>query len=1416
MNLPSELINQFVKVTNDKTPAKKEAIVYGTAVKHEGVTYVKIDGSDLLTPVTSTADAIPGERVTVMIKNHQATITGNMSSPAARTEDVQNVLEETGDMGNKITEFEIAIGNKADVKELNAANARIDTLHTDNATIKQNLSAANAEIDTLQANEATIKQQLNANTANIETLNTTKLSAEIADAKYATIENLNATNAEVHNFEATYGDFENLATNKFAALEAEIEKLEAGEISVEALKATFATIVQLEAERARIADLEAEVGDIDTLIFGSATGSTIQTSFANAVIAQLGAAQIKSAMIESIVASKIASGDIITDNVRVKSADGKLLISDQTIQISDNNQVRVQIGKDASNDYSINIWDADGNLMFSKGGITDKAIKGAIIRNNMVSDDANIAAHKLDIDSLFDEINGSANTIKSTKVLLDEQGQTLDIAFKALTTDVSELQNSVSSQGTEIGVIQGQISTKIWQQDINTAKNEIGEVTDSLSTQYNTLKQTVDGNSSTIASHTSQISKKADSSTVTAVSDKVTSLESNLSGFKTTVSDTYATKSALSTTDTKATNAATAAANAQSGVNSLANRVSSAETSITQTANTLETKASKTEVTEAVKNITVGGRNLFENSGELTSSAIQYYSCPERTITTGEDSTVPSGKYIAFTMGESDGTFKGGPYLAASFGKQIPKMIEGETYTVSVWAKCSTAKTQGIMSAEFLNGKSSVIPALSTEWQRYIITGTYNGHTTASVAITFYYASLWKTGDVFYISSPMVEYGNKASDWKPAPEDMATNVDLTSVKDRVTSAETKITQNSTDISSIASRTSIVENRVSSAETKTNQNANSISAVASRTTANESAIAALELDAEGLTARLGTAETNISTAQTTANTAKTNAATAQSTANTAKTNAAAAQSTANTANSTANTALTNTKLQSDVTNYAQLNDDTAEYWGFTADNTADGHWYTMKVLARDKFISEWHQCKGGESFKVSFEISTSCKGNSTNGGTDSTYRGTAIGLYGYNAAGTSTGISYSTRITASADAPATVVSCIVRVSSSARKFRVFVQTESWSNFSGTIKIRNVRVDKVDEEASKTATNYLNFSSSGLVVGDHTAGTLKKNVLIDSDSVDIRDGSTVLASFGANTVELGKKAENSTIELCGGAGKITAEGDDEYDWNASLKMKSTNLNFESERNFQYTHRTSTDGKSTAYTKVSASTSLPQIYADTDGDGVSTHVDDGIDTGVGINVEAEDTVRNKRKDAGISATAKISRNNVVTDWDLVRAQMYARDWTSNKDNFLRVFPDRTTMSQPLELSGITFTGKNKILWSGSWYMTSGHTATLSEAVSKQPNGIVLVFSEYIDGAVSNTAFHCFFVPKQIVASHAGVGHCMQMTSSNLAYFATKYVYISDTKIVGNDNNTLTGASNSGITRACNRFIMRYVIGV
>ena len=120
-------------------------------------------------------------------------------------------------------------------------------------------------------------------------------------------------------------------------------------------------------------------------------------------------------------------------------------------------------------------------------------------------------------------------------------------------------------------------------------------------------------------------------------------------------------------------------------------------------------------------------------------------------------------------------------------------------------------------------------------------------------------------------------------------------------------------------------------------------------------------------------------------------------------------------------------------------------------------------------------------------------------------------------------------------------------------------------------------------------------------------------------------------------------------------------------------------------------------------------------------------------------------------------------------------------------------------------------------KLLWDeGVYYMTATQTANLSEAVSKQKNGIILVFSEYANGAASDTAFHCFFVPKTQVAAHPGKDYVFTLATSKFAYMATKCVYIHDTKIVGHADNNQTGSGTSGITFTNNRFVLRYVFGI
>ena len=80
------------------------------------------------------------------------------------------------------------------------------------------------------------------------------------------------------------------------------------------------------------------------------------------------------------------------------------------------------------------------------------------------------------------------------------------------------------------------------------------------------------------------------------------------------------------------------------------------------------------------------------------------------------------------------------------------------------------------------------------------------------------------------------------------------------------------------------------------------------------------------------------------------------------------------------------------------------------------------------------------------------------------------------------------------------------------------------------------------------AAKTATNYLKGSEDGLVVGNMTDEILGSNVLIDPDSVNIRDGDTILAKYSEKKIELGLNSEDSIIELCGGIGTISSKSDE----------------------------------------------------------------------------------------------------------------------------------------------------------------------------------------------------------------------------------------------------------------------------
>lgn len=301
-----------------------------------------------------------------------------------------------------------------------------------------------------------------------------KVDAEWVKANTVQAETIISINNDLENIRNNY-----LKSNVAEITYATIESLKSLSGEFADLKAT-----DFEAIKASVKDLNVDVEKVNTLLFGSATGTTITTDFANSVVSVIGNAQITSAMIKDLAFDKLTGIDINTTVMNVHSEDGKSIWKDNTIQISDKDRVRIQLGKDAAGDYNIYIWDKDGKLMFDPlYGVQEAGIKKAIIRNDMVSDNAAISGKKLDIDSVFSVMNADkSNTFKASKIHVDTTEQTLESTFQTIN---SYIDGGSDAWGSTMLQAKTFIEHKLWWTDTDEEGN-------SVKSKFNDVKTTLD------------------------------------------------------------------------------------------------------------------------------------------------------------------------------------------------------------------------------------------------------------------------------------------------------------------------------------------------------------------------------------------------------------------------------------------------------------------------------------------------------------------------------------------------------------------------------------------------------------------------------------------------------------------------------------------------------------------------------------------------------------------------------------------------------------------------------------------------------------------------------------------------------------------------------------------------------------
>lgn len=221
MELSNNLISQFAKL-NSKTNSTSGELVYGTTVMQGSKLFVNIDGSDTITPVVTTSDVKPGERVTVMIKDHSATIMGNITNPSAGTEEMGKVLDEYDTIIAKIGNFELVVADKVSTDQLDAKLAIIDSALIGKASVAE----------------------LNAVKATIKDLNVSKLEADIANINQAII-----NKADIADLDAIHADIDLLEADV-----ANINTLIGGHLTMDNIQSLVLTSSKVTVDNAFIKD----------------------------------------------------------------------------------------------------------------------------------------------------------------------------------------------------------------------------------------------------------------------------------------------------------------------------------------------------------------------------------------------------------------------------------------------------------------------------------------------------------------------------------------------------------------------------------------------------------------------------------------------------------------------------------------------------------------------------------------------------------------------------------------------------------------------------------------------------------------------------------------------------------------------------------------------------------------------------------------------------------------------------------------------------------------------------------------------------------------------------------------------------------------------------------------------------------
>ena len=367
MSLSAKLVSDFVALTNEDTSKEENSTTYGTVVSSSGQLWVQIDGANtgILTPIESVASVKEGDRVKVSIKNHTATIIGNLSSPSAGIIDLNNTNE-------NITKIDNILSHKITTDEITAVKGYFDELISETGKFEE-LSAVTAELNSLKAQYADIDK---INASDVEALN-----------------------GKFENIKAELGKFTSIDTGVIEALKGKITSL-SGYFS----NFTYVSAEKLSAVVGTINSLDTKYANID---FSNINKAAIEQFYATSGIIkdlQIGDETISGTLVGvTIMGDLIKGGTVVADKLVMKGSDGLFYKL---------NTDGVTVSKEQTDKNSLN-----GKILTAKSVTAEK-----VQVNDLVAFDATIAGFNITDKAIYSGVKESAlNTTRG--IYLDKDGQ---------------------------------------------------------------------------------------------------------------------------------------------------------------------------------------------------------------------------------------------------------------------------------------------------------------------------------------------------------------------------------------------------------------------------------------------------------------------------------------------------------------------------------------------------------------------------------------------------------------------------------------------------------------------------------------------------------------------------------------------------------------------------------------------------------------------------------------------------------------------------------------------------------------------------------------------------------------------------------------------------------------------------------